>query len=60
MRPTVRTALWFLVALAVGGAAAAVLGSAGLAEPWPVIVGWIVFLALGTLLARRATHRQDT
>lgn len=60
MRPIVRTALWFLAALAVGGATAAVLGSAGLTEPWPVIVGWIVFLALGTILARRASKHQDS
>jgi hypothetical protein len=55
-----RMALWFLVALAVGGVAVAALQAAGLAEGWSVVIGWAVFMVVGLVLGRGENRRRRT
>jgi hypothetical protein len=57
MSPALRTTVGFLGALAGGGVTAALLVNAGLADPWPAVLGWIVFVILGIALARLTRHR---
>ena len=57
MSPVLRTTVGFLGALAGGGVTAALLVDAGLNDPWPAVLGWIVFVVLGMILVRLAKHR---
>lgn len=57
MSPALRTTVGFLGALAGGGITAALLVNAGLNDPWPAVLGWIVFVVLGIVLVRLAKHR---
>jgi hypothetical protein len=52
-----RTSLGFLLALALGGAAAALLTAVGAGGAWPIIAGWLVFFATGIMVGRRL-HRE--
>lgn len=57
MSPALRSAVGFLGALAGGGVTAALLVNAGLDDPWPAIIGWLVFVVLGVILVRLAKRR---
>jgi hypothetical protein len=57
MSAALRNTVGFLGALAAGGVAAALLTNGGLNEPWPAIVGWLVFVAVGAMLVRLAKRR---
>lgn len=52
-RRPVPVGLGFLAALALGAAIAALLTAAGVDAPWPILTGWLVFLAAGTIVGRR-------
>ncbi len=57
MPSALRSTVGFLGALAAGGVAAALLTDGGLEEPWPAIIGWIVFVVVGAILVRLARRR---
>ena len=58
MSPALRSTVGFLGALAGGGVTAALLVDAGLGAPWPAVIGWLVFVALGVVLLRVAKRRR--
>ena len=46
--------LGFLISIAVGGLVVATLLASDVAEAWAIVIGWLVFFAMGWALARRA------
>ncbi len=59
MSPVLRSTVGFLGALAGGGITAALLVDAGLNDPWPAVIGWLVFVVVGIVLVRPAKRRGD-
>lgn len=57
MSPVLRSIVGFLGALAGGGVTAALLVDAGLGDPWPALIGWLVFVVLGVVLVRLGKRR---
>jgi hypothetical protein len=53
----VRMSAGFLVALLLSGMVVVALDAIGLATGWSVVIGWVVFLILGTILGRRRSGR---
>ena len=49
--------LGFLLAIALGGGVVMALNAAGVSELWSIVAGWVVFISVGTAVARRLHHR---